>query len=628
MPVATSLENINHVIQSHSPFNGHFVVKSQQIWANELPDLSSHNSHASKVVLDAVRKIKSGNLTTLGVVFIAPKGTGKTHILSRIRRRLKDSGDGIFVYMSEYGKLNSIKNQFLQGLISSLRKTGSKDVMQCQEVVTELLNHALNKKNSPKQLVASFPRIISQRPHLLDQITTRIFQLNLGLEDPYIIRALIWTLSPIHAPYALNWLAGKEITEAQAEKLGLPNISEKDRESYSFNTALQILNLISHYKIPVICFDELDGTETGEEEELTIGGFTRAMVVASLGKDLYNSLRKGVLVSAMYDRTWRHEVSGINANEAAVDRIAEKKIDLSPLNPDSITTLVKCWLESFYNQHSVKPPYELYPFDENELKEFGKEKPTVRDVLKWCSERFSPGLKPVDPVEEIEQIYQEIESTLEDVLDDNEKIADALAFAFHQLKGKTLEGVKIDSVDKEVNPKYKNSGYIQFRILGEESGQKVKIGVGVLQNSHGKGVGAGLKRLTWYRDFDLTRGCLVRSKSIPGHWQVANDHLNKLTKELGGEWVGFKKDEVKPLIALKEVFKLLDDYDFSQGDFNRFLEQSIDLLLNNNLLLEILSDPSGETPEEIIDEDAELERAISEASESATEEDMELMLVS
>jgi hypothetical protein len=628
MPASRSLEDINRAIQNYNPFSGHFVVKSQQIWANDLPDLSSHNGHASKAVIDAVKKIKKNKLSTLGVTFIAPKGTGKTHILSRLRRRLKETGDGIFIYMSEYGNLSSIKNQFLQGLVSSLRKPGSQDIMQCQEVVTELLNNALNKDLTAKQLVANFHRIVSQKPHLLDQIITKIFHLNLGVEDPYIIRALIWTLSAIHAPYALSWLAGKEITESQADKLGLPNVSEEDREGYSFDTAIQLLNLVGHYRVPVICFDELDGAETGDEDDVTIGGFTRAMVVASLGKDLYNSLKKGVIVTAMYDRTWQHEVSIITTNKAVEDRIAEQKIDLSPLNSESTTDLIRRWLEDFYDQHELEPPHDLYPFNEDELKELGKEKPTVREVLKWCAERFAPGLPPIDPIEKISQIYHEIESSLEDLLDNNEKIADALAFAIQQLKGKTLEGVRIDSIDRKVHPKSKNSGYIQFRIIGEENQQKVKIGVGVLQNSHGKGVGAGLKRLTWYREFDLTRGCLVRSKSIPGHWQVANDHLDKLLKELGGEWVGFKQNEVRPLVALREMYKMLDDYEFSQEDFNHFLEQNIELLVENALILEILSDPSGESPKEIIDEDEEFEKAISEAAESATEEDSALLLAS
>ncbi|ASC70899.1 uncharacterized protein XM38_018470 [Halomicronema hongdechloris C2206] len=626
MPAFTSLDEINRAIQTHNPFDRHFVVKTQQIWANELPDIPSINSHASKAILDAAKKIEESRIATLGIALLAPKGRGKTHILSRIRHRLQEQGNGVFVYLSEYGNLSSIKHQFLQGLVLSLRKPGSQEVMQCQEVVTALLNHALEKDFTPHHLIAQFPRAVAKNPQLIEKIIAKVFQLNLGVEDPYIIRALLWTLSAVHAPYALNWLAGKEITESQANRLGLPEVSERDQEIYAFSSAMQLLNLISHYKTPIICFDELDGAECGDEDVVDVSGFTRAMVVASLGKDIYNSLRCGILVTTMYPQTWQTEVKILPQNEAIEDRIAEQKIELRPLNEDTTVELVKCWLQRFYQQHDLEPPHELYPFDESELRDIGRGKPTVREFLKLCAERFS--VVPIDSVEEVSRVYDEIESSLEDILDDNQKIANALAFAFTRLSGQTLEGVTIESVDREVAPKYKSSGYMQFRIIGRENGNEVKIGVGVLQNSHGKSVGAGIKRLTWYRDFDLTRGCLVRSKTIAPHWRTANDCLRRLTQELGGEWAGFQPEEMRPLIALREVARSLEDYDLSQDAFEKFLNQRKDLILENLLIREILSDPSGEAPVEVTDEDEEFERAIAEAAESDDDVAEELLLAS
>lgn len=631
MSAPSSLAEINRVIKNHNPFSGHFVVKSQQIWFNDMPDFSSHNAHASKVVLDAVRRIKQKRISTLGIALIAPKGTGKTHLLSRVRNQLKSSGDGFFVYMSEYGNLSSIKSHFLHSLVSSLRKPGSQDVMQCQEAVTLLLNQALDKDFSAKELTSKFARVIAQRPELIDQLTSKIFGLDLGAEDPDIIRALIWTLSPVHAPYALNWLAGREITESQSRRLGLPSTSEEENESYAFSTALQVLNLIGNYRIPVICFDELDGAESGDEGNITIGGFTRAMVGASLGKDIYNSLKRGILITAVYPQTWSFQIQKLPSADAVVDRIAEKKVELNSLNQDSIAAFAKCFLDKFYEEHCLNAPSELYPFAEETLKEYGASKPTIREALKWCSENFTSDVAIISPVEKIDHIYQEVKESLEedlkDMLDANDKIADALSFAFQKLSGQTLEGVEILSIDKEVTPKHKNSGYIQFKIVGVENHSKISIGVGVLQNSNWKGVCAGLRRLI-DPVFSLTRGCLVRSKNIPKHWQVANKHLNKLTKELGGEWVSFNHDEIKPLLALKEVYKILSDYDLSQEDFNSFLDQNMELLVENTLILEILSDPSGESPKEVVDEDEEFEKAISQAAESATEEDAELLIAS
>jgi len=624
MPVSSSLDEINRIIQIHNPFNRHFVVKTQQIWANEIPDVPSINSHASKAVLEAIKKIEESRISTLGIALLAPKGRGKTHILSRIRHRLQEQGNGVFVYLSEYGNLSSIKHQFLQGLVLSLRKPGSQEVMQCQEVVTALLNHVLEKGFTPHQLIAQFPRAVAQNPQLIERIIARVFQLNLGVEDPYIIRALLWTLSAVHAPYALNWLAGKEITESQANRLGLPEVSERDQEIYAFSSAMQLLNLISHYKTPIICFDELDGAECGDEDVVDVSGFTRAMVVASLGKDIYNSLRCGILVTTMYPQTWQTEVKILPQNEAIEDRIAEQKIELRPLNEDTTVELVKCWLKRFYHQHDLTPPYELYPFDEDELRDIGRGKPTVREFLRLCAEKFS--VVPADPIEDVSRVYDEIESSLEDILDDNQKIANALAFAFSRLIGQTLEGVTIESIDKEVAPRYRSSGYMQFRIIGHEDGNVVKIGVGVLQNSHGRSVGAGIKRLTWYRDFDLTRGCLVRSKTIDSHWRTANDYLSRLTQELGGEWAGFQPADIRPLIALREVARSLEDYDLSQDAFEQFLNQRQDLIMENLLIREILSDPSGEIPVEVTDEDDEFERAIAKVDESDSDVAEELLL--
>lgn len=604
----SSLQEINRVIRSHNPFDSYFITKSHQIWGEASPDVASVNKHASKAVLDAVKKINDGQLETIGITITAEKGLGKTHILSRIRHRLQNSGGGIFIYLYEYGKLSQIKQSFLQGLISSLRKPGSQNVMQCQELITTLLNEALNKDFSANELIAKFSAAIIKRPDLIDQLTHMVYQLEHGLEDPDLIRALIWTLSSVHAPYALNWLAGKELSDAQSQKMGLPNTNCDDPNIYAFNVSLQLLNLIGYCSVPVICFDELDGTESGDEEDELVAGYTRAQVVASLGKDLYNGLKRGVLVTAMYSATWREEILQTfgGGRSGLSDRIAAKKIDLQYLKIDDVIALVSCWLERFYEQHEIEPPHKLYPFLEVDLRSnYEQDRPTVRSVLRWCAENFGPG---PDSTGKLEKLYEETESDLDDFFDDNETIANALAFCLKKIEGQTLEGVTVKTIEKDISPKYKNNGYVQFRVVGQENSQIVKIGVGVIQNSHGKSIGARLKRLTWYDQFGLTRGCLVRSKLIRSDLQVANKALAKLINELGGEWVSPKETEIRPLIAIRKIAKQLENHEISQEHFQQFLEAKR-LIIDNPVIREILSAPSGVTPDEVIDEDQELEKA-------------------
>ncbi|NER79926.1 MAG: hypothetical protein F6K42_10150 [Leptolyngbya sp. SIO1D8] len=611
------LGQINRIIRSQNPFDGYFVVKSHQVWGKELPDATSLNNHASKAILDAIKKVNDGKLETAGITLLAPKGVGKTHVLSRVRHRLQQHGGGIFIYLCEYGKLSQIKQQFLQGLISSLRKAGNQEVMQCQELITVLLNKTIKKEFTAKKLIANFPAIIAKKPQLIDQLTHQIYQLGVGVEDPDLVKALLWTLSLVHAPYALNWLAGKELTEAQSQKMGLPNVSQNDKDAYAFNIALQLLNLIGYCSTPVICFDELDGAESGDEDDALVAGYSRSQVVVSLGKDIYNNLKKGVLVTAMYPMTWRSEVQVLPQVTAIEDRIAAKKIELNHLKLPDVIALVSRWLEEFYNQHDVDPPHKLYPFNEEELrKNFEEARPPVREVLQWCADNFGPG---PDPIGKLERLYEETDSDLEAFIDDNEKIANALAFCLKTLEGQTLEGVTIETIDRDIRPKYRNNGYIQFKVIGQENNEPVKIGVGILQNSNGRSVGAGLKRLTWYRDFGLTRGCLVRSKSIRSYWQGANRHLTKLIDELGGEWVSPKEDEIRPLVALRKIARNLEDYEIKQEHFQQFLEEKR-LIIENPLIKEILSAPSGTTPGEVTDEDEEFEQAEKAVSESSDSE--------
>ncbi|MBD2259656.1 hypothetical protein [Pseudanabaena sp. FACHB-2040] len=609
MSAYSSPEALNEAIQECNPFESNFVTKSYHVWDDNFLDLPCLHTHASESILEAIQKINSGQLQsgTVGFAILAPKGVGKTHVLSRIRHHLKRKGEGFFIYMCEYGNLSLIKHQFLQSLAFSLRKLGNQGVMQWQELATALVNLGMEKNLAPKQLIEQFPKALAKNPKVINHLTQKILQKCPDVDNPYIVKAILWTLSQAHAPFAVNWLAGRDLSEAQANMMDLPDLSKDDRDVEASNTARQVLALISYYTTPVICFDELDGTELADESDPMLGGYTRAQVVASLAKDIYNSLKRGILITALYAQTWREEFQTISKSSSVKDRMAQKEIGLSYLKSNDVVMLVAFWLEKFYSERGLTPPHAVYPFEESQLREFG-DGAAVRDILQWCAQNFSS--VKADPTEKLERIYQQVEATLDDFLEDNEKIANALAFGLQHLQGKTVEGVTLKELDREVYPRSKHSRRINFRILGEENGKEVKIGVSVVQDVHGKSVGACIKYLTLYKDFDLTRGCLIRSKSIKKHWQVANAGLEQLLGRQGGEWVSFKDEEIKPLLTLHKMSRELDRDFFTEADFHRFIDEKRPIL-KNPLIRDILSDPSGQSPQEVIDEDSGLGELLS-----------------
>jgi DNA replication protein DnaC len=137
----SSLDALHQAIQDCNPFESNFITRSYQVWDDDFLDMPSLQASASTAILDTVNKINTGQLKsgTAGVVLLAPKGVGKTHVISRIRHHLKDNGGGFFIYMCEYGNLHSIKQKFLQDLASGLKKLGRSSAMQWQELATTLI---------------------------------------------------------------------------------------------------------------------------------------------------------------------------------------------------------------------------------------------------------------------------------------------------------------------------------------------------------------------------------------------------------------------------------------------------------------------------------------------------------
>ncbi|MTJ16754.1 MULTISPECIES: hypothetical protein [unclassified Dolichospermum] len=617
------IANIDELIKEQNPFAGHIVVRPQQIWGKSFPDVLSINVHASDAVFNAVEKIRKQQRETVGITITAEKGLGKSHIISRIRHRLQTEDGCLFIYMGKYDDLNQIKYQFLQNIASSLRAFGSQNVMQWQEIAAALINESKQWNYTPQQYISQFPIWLNKYSNkFVEQLTKLILPIKPEIINPYIIQAILWTLSPVHINYANRWLSGLEITQEDAEAMGLPNPKKEDREAEALSNIRQILDITSDYRIPVICFDELDIADIADN------GFTAPQVIANLVKDLYNNLKRGVLLLAMYPETWNDQIRVLPQAEAVVDRLASEQSDRQPialryLNSDDIVALVKIWLQEFYQEHQQIPPHPLYPFDENKLRELGKGKPTIRAVLKWCADNFVSNQPIIDNTQkqEIETIhttetttkwtsktihtvkpyYQSelanVEASIDSLMEDEEAIINSIWLAFNSLIGKNLKGVTIEAVE-DIGAKAADEGYINFKIVGND--QKVKIGVSVVQQD-GSFITAALKRLINYQKFDITRGCLVRSKNINPGAAKARELLRKLLKEKSGEWVGLQSQDIKPLLAIWFVFQNQESNELTDEQIFDFIEKS-QLAINNPLVREILSDPSGQEPTNLTDD--------------------------
>ncbi|MGL5508038.1 MAG: hypothetical protein ACRC2J_12955, partial [Microcoleaceae cyanobacterium] len=331
-----------------------------------------------------------------------------------------------------------------------------------------------------------------------------------------------------------------------------------------------------------------------------------------------------ILLFAMYPQTWQDEIKGLTQAEAVQDRIADypqqrEPLALNNLNGDQILALIGTWLNNFYQKHMIDPPHILYPFQEDQLRDFGKERPLVRDVLQWCSKYWDSLRDPQDQTENqviennaskennlvkiaFASELKEVNSKIDSLIDDNQVISDALGFCFYHLVGETIDHFKIEKI--ELLPKSK----LCFKIIGLDNDVPITIGVAVAQHSNMQSLGSVLKQLVDYQKYQFTRGCLVRSKDTSPGARGVKQQLDVLLNEKGGEWVSFQEEhisQISQIIALRELYQNRQDYELTEEQIWQFATQE-KIITENYLVKEILSAPLGKKPDNLTDEDADL----------------------
>jgi hypothetical protein len=607
----SSLEYLNAALLSQNPFAKPPFLNATDVWGQEFCDVETINAHASDAIFQALDQIRAGQYPTTSIAITAQDGTGKTHIISRIRHRLQEHDGGLFVYANKYGNIGQIKQGFQRILAESLGKIGRDGVRQWQELATAMANNALQiaqsnaRVFSTQEFVEKFNNGTSRQVKRWVKELTRAFLQAKSVNEPDIVKAIFWTLSEEQSLYAIKWLEGQELAQYKANELELPS------QCQSFEAVLQILDLISQYNELVICFDELDTPGAYDD----ISGLHISQIVASLIKDLFQNLNRGLILSVMMPAQWSNKVKQLPGGVFTKVSAQGNPIDLKYMDSESIVNLVSFWLDKYYQLHNLIPPESIYPFTQIQLSELGKEKPTVREVLKWCKDHCNPSVlnssennQDADISNPVELAFiKELEEDVRNSLEDNYLLADAILFGFQSLIGQTVERVTVQSATDKVKKRGGKDDYINFKVIVKDNGTDITIGVAVLQYAGGKGLGAGLKRLNDYQSFNLTRGCLVRSQTKKITSYLEQKYLVPLIKQQGGEYVPLKEDEIKPLLAIRAVHQKREvDYGVSEEQiFNFIAEKGVQKMLgtSNPLLTEILSDPSYQVPTDMIEDE-------------------------
>jgi hypothetical protein len=604
-----------------NPFLKPGIVTEKDVWDTNFCDFFELNFPVSQQIIESLHQVEG----TFSIAITGNVGSGKSHLYSRIHHQLYQNNEAFCIRINadNIPSLDCVNYYFLQFLIDGLSHPRASGVNYLQEIATAIFNEGMRsvQKFGCLYLLEYFDKFIRNEKGEIQQKSIDKLIRNVQQSKPYLadssnlICALLLTLSAPKQkilkkeddyllPYAIDWLRGDSIREDKAQIMKLPvqNFTEENRESESHSKALQLIRIITDYTSLVICFDELDSIKADKF------GFTVPEVMSNFIKILHNNLDKIscknsiLLLSLWLPSTWTSKIEnnkelGIKDRVCSLGSLQRQPISLEKiLNEETVLKLVAFWIDKLTDSQSTNP---YHPFAENEIREFAKNNPTPRQLWQWCAANWSSP----SPEEILEWMYKESQAKeYLQLMDDDNSIVNALLFSFEKIIGETVANVQIKKIIKQPR-----RAKFQFKIEGWEDNQKIFIGVGVCQSANPKTVNAMLTRLMNYSEFKLTRGCLVRSedKKIKPTAIAFKNMQELVSPPLNGKNINLEYEEIKQIYDLQKV---TTQTNIDPIVVREFVKGKI---LENQLIQEILSHPSGNSKEDFdLDEEFDEEKFV------------------
>ncbi|TAE59028.1 MAG: hypothetical protein EAZ87_11160 [Nostocales cyanobacterium] len=598
---------------SVNPFSLTPVISDTEVWGEVITNLPGLNQHIDERIFDAITEVRKKYSPKIGIAIKGDRGTGKSHIIHRVWKKITQEGGSVFAYIGPCANPKRINSHVRFYLADSFTHQDSQGITQWQKLAAAAINTLkgtefedkycsyIEKCNSPNELRKYI--VASQNKTTLlgffDELVEAILENHTGIDFNFLKAILFLLLKNVKiAQIALAWIKGEDNSEIKM--VGLPEFSFEEQEDKSIWMIKQICKLAEISSLPVIiCFDQLDSAASDNDS-----GDSPAQILAKCIDQIYFQCSNIIIICCVISDTWK-EIEQMGSG--IPDRVGQRSVKAKPPNTEQTIELVKLRLDWFYKENNLNPqdyPY-LYPFNESKIKQIASESASVRSLMTWCVEEFKkvvispppPGKSidpppPPDPLEQQKKKfldkYQELLKRIRITMKDDDRLAAIINCTMNMIPGGGTANVVIQEVKKIADANHD----LHFIISGYDclNQTPVKIGVRICETTNGNTFNAVIRRLLDYDKYGITRGCLVRSTDVPRSWKTGCQLKEKLEKEKGGEVVVLKKNEIKPLVAIHTIYEQAEDYGFTKEEVTELVKE-LRIAADNLLIYEILSAP-------------------------------------
>ncbi len=381
-------------------------------WDPDPVDVEAINRTAFDRCIETIELVRNTGRCR-GLLLSGEAGSGKTHLLQRLRRQVQRNGRDCFAYVPPVSGPERFFRDLLQYTVRDLVGIHSGNPASQLEtlLVRELLRTALGDKLPAAVFWADVRRRYPPGEALFRWLEGPVQRLCERLElDPEVMRVLRHYLAEHRRSDAYAWLLGRSVPEEVVERLGVSRTLEDDADALHALVALS--QLAGASSVLVLTFDQLEGLQVDAEDQQGLRAF--ATDVAKL----FVACRNIATVSCV--QTYFKQDLERAVPPAHMDRLAQDQGALTPLESGPACELVAERLRAVPELKEARRVLgerePLWPLDRRDIERaITAGGIPARHLLNYCRDRFeewrrgeTAAARPAGPTEPFTQSFDDI----------------------------------------------------------------------------------------------------------------------------------------------------------------------------------------------------------------------------
>jgi len=533
-------------------------------WAEQFVDLPSLNASVSDAIERSITKMRTvarsepQALRSSSLVVLGPPGAGKTHLFSRLRRRL--GPQAVFVHLRPLVHMEITPRFVLGEIVKQLGYVthGVSGVPQAHTLVGSLLAHLRGEGVFfPNAFLAECEALSdAAREERLEAAVEQVLGVWQEADESYLRRLLQVPFAKTAAMQRalLAWLSGRDCDLTQLQRIGATaSLGEEMALS-----ALRTLSAVASLGAPIVLvFDQLENLVDAD------GPGARLLAYANLTAELVDSMRGLVLVHMALDTEWSRGIEpALNLSQRS--RLLMARETLSLPAPKEREELLRLWIERLPDRPLPYP----WPFTEAQATHLCQRPGvTPRMLLVECRRAFQG--EPID----VDEGRTSAAST---------PIQAALATAAvdsHGLDAEWEERLSAARVSADESAERREAidpsrladgllacgqflGSTQLSSLKSTDGVQLKLAHGArsgrlafLHQSHHKSLGSAIARLTAVAEREAVVVLRERAQDLPPTWKDTLAKRSALLATGRARWIWFEREDAERLLALDSLLQ-------------------------------------------------------------------------